>query len=108
MVEECWEEVRSCGVSEGSRVEVTSRMTGGGRHKDKKKKAEQKRSVSPVKSEQTRGETKRVITDSEEEDVILRLSEWGVCKAVVDQLAEEDDGVEQKIQWFVGRRNSIR
>ena len=77
-------------------------MRGGGRHKEKKIKAEKKRSVSPVKSEQTRGETKRVIKDSEKEDLIQRLSEWGVCKAIVDQLAEEDDDeVDKKIQWFL-------
>ena len=33
------------------------------------------RTLSPVKSEQTRGETKRFITDSDKEDLILRLSE---------------------------------
>ena len=41
-------------------MEVTSRMRGGGRQKDKKNKTEKKRSVSPVMSEQTRGETKRL------------------------------------------------
>ena len=36
------EELRSCGVSEGSTVEVTGRMRGGWRHNDKKNNAEQR------------------------------------------------------------------
>ena len=36
------DELRSCGVVDGSTVQVVSRMRGGGRHKDKKSKAEKK------------------------------------------------------------------
>ena len=37
------EELRSCGVREGSTVEVIGRMRGEGGHKEKKNKAEKKR-----------------------------------------------------------------
>ena len=36
------DELRSCGVSDGCTIQVTSRMRGGGRHKDKKSKEEKK------------------------------------------------------------------
>ena len=38
--------LRSCGVSDGCTIQVTSRMRGGGGHKDKKNKAEKKQAVS--------------------------------------------------------------
>ena len=41
------EDLRSCGISDGSTVQVTSRMRGGGKHKDAKTKTEKKRAASP-------------------------------------------------------------
>ena len=48
--------MKSCGVRDGSTVQVTSRTRGGGKHKDKKGKEEKKWRASSVKLEQTRGE----------------------------------------------------
>ena len=36
------EKLKSCGVTDGCTMQVTSRMRGGGRHKDKKNKVERK------------------------------------------------------------------
>ena len=36
------DKLKSCGVRDGSTVQVTSRMRGGGKHKDKKGKEEKK------------------------------------------------------------------
>ena len=36
------EKLESCGVRDGSTIQVTSRMRGRGKHKDKKSKAEKK------------------------------------------------------------------
>ena len=36
------EKLKSCGVSDGCTIQVTSRMRGGGKHKDKKNKMEKK------------------------------------------------------------------
>ena len=41
-----------CEVRDGSTVEVTSRMRGGGRHKDKKSKSEKKRTINSERPEQ--------------------------------------------------------
>ena len=45
------EELRSCGVKDGSAVQVASRVRGGGKHKDKKSKTEKKQAAGPKKSE---------------------------------------------------------
>ena len=49
------DKMKSCGVRDGTTVQVTSRMRGGGEHKDKKNNAEKKRSASPVESEARKG-----------------------------------------------------
>ena len=40
------EKLKSCEVRDGSTVEVTSRMRGGARHKDKKSKSEKKQTTN--------------------------------------------------------------
>ena len=47
------EDLRSCGVSDGSAVQVTSRMRSGGTHKDNKSKADKKRVASLEKQPQS-------------------------------------------------------
>ena len=37
--------LKSCEVTDGCTIQVTSRMRGGGRHKDKRSKAETKRGI---------------------------------------------------------------
>ena len=51
--------LKSCEIQDGSTVEVTSRMRGGGRHKDKKNKSEKKQTTNPERLEQKRDEEPR-------------------------------------------------
>ena len=54
------DKLRSCGVSDGCTIQVTSRIRGGGRHKDKSK-AEKKQGASQERDESGSGtENKRV------------------------------------------------
>ena len=46
------EKLKSCEVTDGCMIQVTSRMRGGGKHKDKKSKAEKKQAASGKKLEQ--------------------------------------------------------
>ena len=46
------EKLKSCGVTDGCTVQVTSRLRGGGRHKEKKSKGEKKRTAKPQGPEQ--------------------------------------------------------
>ena len=45
------EELRSCGVKDGTAMQVATRVRGGRKHKDKKSKAEKKQAASPKKAE---------------------------------------------------------
>ena len=65
------EKLKSCGVTDGCTIQVTSRMRGGGKHKDKKSKVEKKQVTrqEPVKSEGP------AILESEREVVIRMLEE---------------------------------
>ena len=45
------EKLKSCGVSDGCTIQVTSRMRGGGKHKDKKSKAEKRPAASTMQPE---------------------------------------------------------
>ena len=40
------EKLKSCAVTDGCMIQVTSRMRGGGKHKDKKSKAEKKQAAN--------------------------------------------------------------
>ena len=46
------EKLKSCGVTDGCTVQVTSRLRGGGKHQDKKGQKERKRAVKPKGPEQ--------------------------------------------------------
>ena len=50
------EKLKSCGVSDRCTIQVTSRMRGGGKHREKKSKIEKERSGSPKKIEQAQGQ----------------------------------------------------
>ena len=46
------EQLKSCGVTDGCMIQVTSRMRGGGKHKDKNSKAEKKQAANGKTLEQ--------------------------------------------------------
>ena len=48
------EKLKSCGVTDGCTIQVTSRMSGGGKHKDKKSKSEKKQTTNSERPEQKR------------------------------------------------------
>ena len=67
--------MKSCGVRDGSTVYVMSRTRGGGKHKDKKKKAERKPSASTTKLEQMREEKTEVDLELREDSQEVRLDD---------------------------------
>ena len=72
------DKLESCEVRDGSILEVTSRMRGGGRHKDKKSKSEKKQTTNPERPEQKRDEESKSGEGSEMipmDEVLRRLEE---------------------------------
>ena len=72
------ENLKSCGVTDGCTIQVTSRMRGGGKHKDKKSKEEKKQvaqlddGMCAIASEQMRRITESVSTLRKKSDVLRR------------------------------------
>ena len=81
------DKLKSCEVRDGSTVEVTSRMRGGGRHKDKKSKSEKRQTTNPEKPEQKRDGESR----SDEGPEMITLEE-------AQRISEEDEGYQKNIE----------
>ena len=69
------EKLKSCEVTDGCTVEVTSRMRGGGKHKDKKSKIEKERSGSPKKIEQAQGQKAEVEPSRNVDEMYVLMEE---------------------------------
>ena len=69
------EKLKSCGVTDGCTIQVTSRMRGGGKHKDKKSKLEKKQ---VTRREPVRNEGPAVLESEKEAD--------GLCAMVCEQM----------------------
>ena len=87
------DKLKSCEVRDGSTVEVTSRMRGGGEHRDKKSKVEKKQVMrqEPLKNEDP------AILESEKEAVIRMLEETEEYRKIVEDVSGGSDvDVERK------------
>ena len=108
------DELRKCGVRDGSTVEVTSRMRGGGRHKDKKSKVEKKqvailrRSESPQAQLEQKDEEESKCDEGQaiSEDAVQQVLERGLDvlggTEALERLSEgSDDEVDKKMELFL-------
>ena len=77
------DKLESCEVRDGSTIQVTSRMRGGGKHKDKKSKVEKKQFMrqEPLKNEGP------AILESEKEAVIRMLEETEEYRKIVEDVS---------------------
>ena len=85
----------NCEIRGGSMIQVTSRMRGGGRHKDKKSKVEKKQGMKqePLKNEGP------AILESEKEAVIQMLEESEEYRKIVEDVSGGSDvDVERKMR----------
>ena len=70
------DKLKSCEVRDGSTVEVTSRMRGGGgKHREKKSKMEKERSGSPKKIEQAHGQKAEVEPSRNVDEMYMLMEE---------------------------------
>ena len=110
------EELWSCGVSDWSTVQVSSRMRGGGKPKDKKRKAEKKRAASPerppksdegsVNQERGKEESLGELWSSTSEDVVQEgletaLGALGGMEALERLSQGNDDEVDDRMKIFL-------
>ena len=99
------DKLKSCEVRDGSTVEVTSRMRGGGRHQDKKSKSEKKQTTNTEKPEQKRDGESRSDEGPEMmtmEEVLRRKEESEGFRKNIENVSEGSEGeVQQKVQNFL-------
>ena len=91
------DKLESCQVRDGSTIQVTSRMRGGGKHKDKKSKVEKKQVMrqEPLKNEGP------AILESEKEAVIRMLEETEEYRKIVEDVSGGSDvDVERKMRHW--------
>ena len=91
------DKLKSCEVRDGSTVEVTSRMRSGGKHKDKKSKAEKKQ----VMSQKAVSSEGPAILESEKEAIIRMWEENEGNRTFVQGISEGSDvEMEQTLQIY--------
>ena len=94
------DELRSCGVSDGCTMQVTSRMRGGGRHKVKKSEEEKKQVTS---QEQVSNEGPAIL-EGEKDPVIWMLEETEEYRTIVAYVSDGSDvDVERKMRYWVSK-----
>ena len=98
------EKVNSCGVSDGCTIQVTNRMRGGGRHKDKKGKAEKKQATSAKTPEQKftdeeQGDRGPAIRECDKDAVVRMIEETEGYRKRVEMISEGSDE-EYRMQCF--------
>ena len=98
------DKLESCEVRDGSILEVTSRMRGGGRHKDKKSKSEKKQTTNPERPEEKRDEESK----SGEGSQMIPIDESGQKDQQVESLIDKCQEATQAqkdemIQLFEGK-----
>ena len=67
--------MKGCGVSDESLVQVTSKLRGGGKRKDKRIQAEEKQAVSQKRLESSQGQLERKDAQESESDNSPGLSD---------------------------------
>ena len=103
------EKLKSCGVTDGCTVQVTSRLRGGGKHKDKKGQKERKRAAKPQGPEQKvvqecgRDAAIRMIEENEESRkmMVRMLEENEDNRKMIESMSEGSDvDMEQTLQNY--------
>ena len=97
------EKLKSCGVTDGCTIQVTSRMRGGGKHKDKKGQKERKRATKPKGPEQkSEEEPKRdrgpAIQECDRDTVVQMIEESEENRKVMVRMLEENEDNRKMIE----------
>ena len=104
------EKLKSCGVIDGCTIQVTSRMRGGGKHKDKKSKAEKQAASAKTPEQKCVGESR---SDEGPEMIPMdearrRLEENEEYLKILECTSEENEGeVRQKVQNYLAHIQKV-
>ena len=100
------DKLKICEVRDGSTIQVTSRMRGGGKHKDKKSKVDKKQAANAKTLEQKftdeeEGDRGPTILENEKEAIIRMWEENEASRKLMDVIPEGSDvEMEQALQSY--------
>ena len=96
------EKLKSCGVTDGCTIQVTSRLRGGGKHKDKKGQKEKKRATKPKAEQKSEEEPKRdkcpVIQECDRDTVVQMIEESEENRKVMVRMLEKNEDNRKMIE----------
>ena len=97
------EKLKSCGVTDGCAIQVTSRLRGGGKHKDKKGQKERKRAAKPKGPEQKseeepKGDKGPAIQECDRDTVVQMIEESEENRKVMVRMLEENEDNRKMIE----------
>ena len=97
------EKLKSCGVTEGCTIQVTSRLRGGGKHKDKKGQKERKRAAKPKgpqqkSEEEPKRDTGPAIQECDRDTVVQMIEESEENRKVMVRMLEENEDNRKMIE----------
>ena len=108
------DELKNFGIGDGSAVQITSRVRGGGMHKDKKTKSEKKHATNPKESELLRREQEEKCEEEQKSDegpvtqridkesAMRQLEENEGYQKIIDCVSEGSEGeMEQTLQNYL-------
>ena len=88
------EKLKSCGVTDGCTIQVTSRMRGGGRHKDKRSKTDTKRGMdeSGQKDQQVESliDKCQEVTQAQKDEMIQLFEENDAYRRMITMISEAE------------------
>ena len=97
------EKLKSCGVTDGCTIQVTSRMRGGGRHKDKRSKTDTKRGMDERGQKDQQVESLidkcQEATQAQKDEMIQLFEENDAYRRMITMISEAEDE-EHEIQRF--------
>ena len=102
------EKLKSCEVTDGCTIQVTSRMRGGGKHKDKKSKGEKKKTDTKRGMDESGQKDQQVeslidkcqeVTQAQKDEMIQLFEENDAYRRMITMISEAEDE-EHEIQCF--------
>ena len=103
------EKLKNCEVTDGCTIQVTSRLRGGGRHKDKKSRDEKKQAASTKKTEQkfeeeTRNDEGPLVQKSDKETMTQMMEENEASRKMIESMSEGSEVLmEEKMRFCLAQ-----
>ena len=107
------EKLKSCQVTDGCTIQVTSRLRGGGKQKDKKVRDEKKQGASTKKTDQkseeeTKSEEGPLVQKSDKEAMLGMMEENEASRKMIESMSEGSEvDMEEKMRFCLTQSQKL-